>query len=187
MKCQKCEEAILLERSGELGRGRRRRLQRHLAQCAHCRRYQQELAQITRAELFPAGACEVSAFTLHRIREQARRAAVQPHQTVWIPPFMPGPAWKNALAAVAAVLVIVISGVTLRHRMQADSPVRTAQQGPAGMPAEWGDALDRELDALDAELTLTASLLQDESLYDPWESADAEDMAEQLLALEESS
>ncbi len=47
MKCEKARTWLFLEQSGELSRLRSRRLTAHLAACAECARYRDELSHIT--------------------------------------------------------------------------------------------------------------------------------------------
>jgi hypothetical protein len=50
MNCNRVQQALLLEASGEIGRWRRHRLHRHLAVCPACRQWQADLGRLTALE-----------------------------------------------------------------------------------------------------------------------------------------
>ena len=187
MNCEHIQHDILLEQSGELGWLGRRRLARHLAACAACRTYRDELAVLTRAAAPRAGArdAESTAAIVNFARRQL------PSRTVEVR-FRPGRespwvTWRPALAyagfgIVVATMFVLIMRPFLQPAEYAAPPAPAAATAAAGAEADWSaDELDSRINELAGLVTLNG---------DDWNgsaavsSDDLDAVATELLAWE---
>jgi hypothetical protein len=93
MNCNRAQQALLLETSGEIGSWRAHRLHRHLAACPVCRQWQADLSRLSAIELAPRATPELNPAQFQPLAIP-RRASL---------PFVVFPAW-------AAALVILLAG-----------------------------------------------------------------------------
>ncbi len=130
MQCQTWQKLILLEASGELGRWRRRRLERHLQACGDCRGFQRNLAEISR--LHQPAAAQPAPATIAGIQAmiRAHRPAAAPAQAAVF--------WRPRLLQAAAILAVLLAGAgwLLLH---GNRPAAPAPPGLAAAPAVTAD------------------------------------------------
>lgn len=190
MNCHTARDHLLLAQSGELSPGRRPPLDRHLAGCAACRAYRDAADGMAAQYRETPLERDVSPFILHRIDEEARRRAPAPAAPAARErPIQPGilELWRPAaLSGLAALTLLLLGGLLLRH-LSAPSAPEVAQRGePLPSPAEppapavWTTDVDAELHQLwtllaDAGAELESANGPDESL---------ESLAGDLLELE---
>lgn len=146
MNQKRIERLLLLEPSGELSARQRRQLDKALAADAEARRQRDELRGLAAA--LPPGAAQPSAAAVGRI---AARLRPPPK-----PAFAFSPAWKPALAAVAALTLLL--GVRAFHP-QPGAPA-PATVSAAAEEEEWTDPLETEFAELES---LIAGLDADET------------------------
>ncbi len=135
MQCQTWQKWILLHASGELSGWRRRRLDRHLRNCAACRVFQSELAEIRRRrqtvdeQPAPATAAAVRAL----IRAQCPGVSTPAGAGAWAP--------FRLLPAAAALVLLLAGGWMLlgirsappggRESLRAARPTAAMEDDPA--------------------------------------------------------
>lgn len=183
MKCQRAEQMILLRDAGELDGWRRRRLERHLAACAACCAYADELRAVTAVvRAWQAG--EPSASTLAAIREAGRGDEDRRAEFVFRPSVQPS--WRP-VAVYATLLVVVLGGLLwLRSAQRAAEPALAQREAPPESTVAataWDDGVDAEIDALSE---LLASALDDKNgvTATSADESDEDAIARELLNLQ---
>ena len=127
------ERLLLLEQSGELPASRQRELDAELAASPEARQRRRELRGLatavlsTSAQPAPGSAARIAA----RLREPKSKA------------FVFRPAWKPALAAVAALVLLV--GVRAYLRAPPERPPVPVAASASAEENEWSDPFDDEL------------------------------------------
>ncbi len=179
MNPETARKYILLEHSGELPAGKRRRLHRYLETSEEARAFRQNLHALTQAAReTPQPA--VSEFVLNRIREEGRQACAGAR---------PGPAvrgspdaplhWRPALVY-ASILALAVSGWLVLTRPSREEFVVPAETPRSAGILEWDDPFEEQLGDLVDQL---ASIGTDETAPD----AELDAIAAELLALEGSA
>jgi hypothetical protein len=180
MKCERMEYWILLKQSGELGTLRHALLQRHLARCASCRAFEETSLRIQKA--VPQDVPGLSDFARNRIQQAGARAIERQHHARR-PAGAAAPLWRPA-AAFALLLIALAAGWLLLYRPDARTQTAQGEQKTTGAYA-WDNGLDEELAELDEMLLIASQSLDNSDTSDI--PTDTEDIAEELLLLEESS
>jgi len=166
VNCTEAQKLILLSRSGELARWQRRRLEKHLSQCAGCRRYAQDLDAVTAL-----------------IKNALPRAEPPP---VSLP--LPTPAavtlherWGVYRLAVAAAVALLVVGIWL-------GPVRYRMRALRGVPpSPFSESrIAGRLQSVEQELSALLRDISSETTYDPYAAMDADELSRQLLEMEGS-
>ena len=179
MKCTQAEQAILLQDSGELGGLGRYQLGRHVAGCAACQAYQAEL-RATRAALHAVAAPALSAPQRAVILDAAgpdRRALI-----TLVPTRQPVSWWRPALAA--AALVALLSAAVHWYPGSSPNAPQLAESPAPAVALSMDDAVDAEIDALQA--LLVASLGDTTEASTAENLPDEDTLARELLALQET-
>jgi hypothetical protein len=182
MKCDKWQQEILLETSGELPERRMKALREHLEHCPDCQAFRGDSQMLEK--LYRESTESITAtppFTLNRIKQEARevsgihrrpRHRAKPEINLWRP------------ALVAATLMIVITaGYTLLNKPISTTPPPIAATAEDGMTApNWDDGFDETYSEIEALLTAS----EDWSVSDEY-SDDLDELAQELLTWETSS
>jgi len=187
MKCHDYEQYILLEESGEISNGQQARLQTHLTTCQKCRAFKEDMAAVMNYSRIRAEEdLQVSEFTKYRIKTEARNALTAEKNTRVLPAHS---TWQP-IYAVAALLLIGLGIFLFAQRDQTTISIQQVVQSATtqGLPVLlWDDDIDGRIEALTEELTLASSILQDDDYYTDLDNADTDDLADELLLMEESS
>ena len=140
MNAKQLERLLLLEQSGELSAARRRELDAALAASPEARQRRCELRDLAAAvrsaaaQPAPGSTARIAA----RLREPER------------PAFVFLPAWKPALAAVAALALLV--GVRSYRGNHAAPELVPVVASAAAEENEWSDPFDEELSNLENQI-----------------------------------
>ncbi|MGD9873563.1 MAG: zf-HC2 domain-containing protein [Kiritimatiellia bacterium] len=166
MKCDKAKNWILLMQSGELGGRETGLLRDHLAGCASCRQFQGDSAKLCAVK---ATASPTPDYILHAIRHAAVQKQSLEKEERGILIF-----WRPMAAAAAAVLLAVLSWSVISGR--GGAPVQLAEH--------WENGIDEKLESLEMQITSASYELEESG---EWYEEDADELAAQLLAMEEST
>jgi anti-sigma factor RsiW len=149
MNAKTLEQLLLLEQSGELSPKQYRALEAALVASAEARRLRKNLRGLAAA--IPAPAAQPAPDAVTRIAERLRQAPP--------PAFTFQPAWKPALAAVAALTLLF--GVRTFHAPKTAVSSEATLASIPGVEDEWTDPLDAEFIELE---NLITSISADHSL-----------------------
>ena len=146
MNPKQLEQLLLLEFSGELSPAQRRALDAELAANPAARRFRDQLRVLAGAVQAPAAGPAPDAATRIAARLQAKSKPI----------FIFQPAWKPALATVAALALFV--GVRSFQRPAATSaPAEIAAVATAAEEEDWTDPLDADFTELESLLAAMAT------------------------------
>jgi anti-sigma factor RsiW len=120
MRCGRAQQLMIAAVDAELGERRRRALDRHVAECADCRRELAATEGVLRAvAALPSEAAVSTALeqaTLRRVRLAAAEEQERPARPWW--------RWSIPTFAIATAAVVVLAvGVLRRTEMPAEAPV----------------------------------------------------------------
>ncbi|HNR94614.1 MAG TPA: zf-HC2 domain-containing protein [Kiritimatiellia bacterium] len=166
MKCDKAQNWILLDQTGELNGRQVKQLRDHLSGCAACRQFQGEAAELLgiKARVNPT-----PDHILHAIRLAGAREHVREKDSDGMLVF-----WRPLAAAAAALLLVVLSWSMITGR---DAP-------PVQLAKEWDNGIDEKLESL--ETMISSASYEIEYEYE-WYEEDADELAALLLYMEEST
>ncbi|NCC50429.1 MAG: zf-HC2 domain-containing protein [Spartobacteria bacterium] len=188
MKCNDYEQYILLESSNELDREQAARLQAHLESCPPCRAFKRDMLAIRDYSQLDENALRISEFTQFRISSEGRKAIEGrkgAEDNVGR-----GPPWRLAYAAAAVLLIGMGIFLFSKDAPNVASPHRLTAERPAAASdtlLAWDDDFDQNIASIDEDLIIASIALQEDYYYSDLDTADTEDLASELLTMEESS
>jgi len=150
MKCESVQKQILLAQSGEVSWLGRRKLSRHLCNCANCRQFETALNGITAQVHRSEPDLVVSFAVLDRIRSAARKEIsrsasihIRPSREPFFSIFRPA-----IIYSAATILLLVGFWLTLRPVL--NQPQVAKQKATTAIGEDWDTAsIDTQIETLD--------------------------------------
>ena len=181
------EQQILLDLSGELTGQERLALQQHLEHCEPCRRFQADYARLSQEYAATSRSHPMPEALKQRLITAAGELTpkAQKHTILWI-----HAAAIRPLLALAALLVLCMSGLLIYRHVTAAAPVTLAQQTPATVDIEeialQEEAWEEEFIALEQSFAqVDQEWKQSDRAWLPEEETEL--LARDLLEMEKSS
>lgn len=194
MKCSRAQQLVLLQQTGEISARKSARLRKHFQECKECRQFQSDMVLLTSAAQEANRGIKTPQTSMDAILDQARghreahdRERSNAEKIIHFP--LPRPVM--ALAAVAlvavAITIFMLGRVSPKKDMDLAGLQNRASAETANFDSSWNDELDDEIEQLSLALRDVEESLSNGTIYYDGISGDPDELASQLLSLEESS
>jgi hypothetical protein len=185
MKCESVQKQILLAQSGELSWLGRRRLPRHLRDCASCRQFESALNGITAQLHRSEPDASVSSVVLDRIRSAARKENSRSELIHIRPSREPFSAIFRPALIYAALGILLLTGFWLTIRPALTQPQVAEQKTTPAIGEDWDTAsIDTQIETLDDWLDVASTDSDMPTASNGTDNEDVNAIARQLLEME---